>query len=111
MVVTGERTAPRPGARATSTSTNNEPAPLVEKTEAEEEEDNFHPGLRLWIIIIGLGVTTLLCALENTVVTVAAPVILTDLNLGGNYIWIIDAFFICRFVFNAHQSLQRFAKY
>lgn len=59
------------------------------------EEDDFHPGPRLWIIIIGLGVTLLLTALENTVITVAVPTIVSDLDMGENYIWITNAFFIC----------------
>ncbi|KAI1450127.1 MFS general substrate transporter [Annulohypoxylon stygium] len=61
----------------------------------DAEEDDFHPGPRLWIIIIGLGVTLLLTALENTVITVAVPTIVSDLDMGENYIWITNAFFIC----------------
>lgn len=61
-------------------------------------EDDFHPGLRLWIIILGLGVTLLLTALENTVVSVAMPYIISDLGIGDDYIWITNAFFICRCV-------------
>ncbi|KAI2621841.1 major facilitator superfamily domain-containing protein [Hypoxylon sp. NC1633] len=52
-------------------------------------------GFRFWAVIIGLGITTLLAALEHTVVTVAAPVILTDLQLRENYVWVTNAFFIC----------------
>jgi MFS family permease len=55
-------------------------------------------GARLWAIIIGLGITNLLAALENTVVTVSAPVILTDLKLGGDFIWLTNAFFVTRSV-------------
>jgi hypothetical protein len=85
---------------ATSSSNEGEPATVT----AEKEQDDFHPGFRLYAIIVGLGVTTLLAALENTVVTVAAPVILTDLKLGKNYIWIINAFFLCRCVFKVQKS-------
>lgn len=82
--------------------------PALESTETAandgaclSEEDDFHPGLRLWIIILGLGVTLLLTALENTVVTVAMPYIISDLGLGDDYIWITNAFFICRYVLAA----------
>lgn len=67
-------------------------------TEEQEENDDFHPGWRLRVIIVGLGVTLLLTALENTVVTVAMPVIISDLGMGSDYIWITNAFFICRCV-------------
>ncbi|KAI0378986.1 major facilitator superfamily domain-containing protein [Hypomontagnella monticulosa] len=56
-------------------------------------------GFRFWIVVFGLGVTSLLAALEHTVVVTSAPVILTDLQLRENYIWITNAFFICSAAF------------
>lgn len=56
-------------------------------------------GYRFWCIIIGLGITNLLGALENTVVSTAAPVILTDLQMGQDFIWITNAFFVCSAAF------------
>lgn len=70
--------------------------PEADTVKEETVEDDFRPGLRLYIIIVGLGITLLLTALENTVVTVAAPVILTDLKMGNTYIRITNAFFLCR---------------
>ena len=58
---------------------------------------NFVRGVRFWAIIIGLGITNLLGALENTVVTTSAPVIVTDLGIGDSYIWITNAFFVARY--------------
>ena len=52
--------------------------------------------LRVYAIVVGLGVANLLAALENTVPTVAAPVVLADLELGDNFVWILNAFFLCR---------------
>ncbi|KAI1807901.1 major facilitator superfamily domain-containing protein [Daldinia bambusicola] len=54
----------------------------------------FKPNFRIYAIIAGLGITNLLAALENTVVSIAAPVILTDLQLGDSFIWVINAFFL-----------------
>ncbi|KAK6222292.1 hypothetical protein LQW54_000992 [Pestalotiopsis sp. IQ-011] len=62
-------------------------------------EDDFERGLYFWAIIIGLGITNLLGALENTVLSTAAPVILTDLQLGEDYIWMTNAFFVCSAAF------------
>ncbi|KAF3763039.1 MFS general substrate transporter [Cryphonectria parasitica EP155] len=93
----GEATATSTDAIATLSS--NDPTAEAGSHEKNEdgssEMDDFHPGLRLWVIILGLGVTLLLTALENTVVTVAAPMIISDLQLGENYIWVTNAFFIC----------------
>lgn len=58
----------------------------------------WRPSFRVYAIVIGLGITNLLAALENTVVSVAAPVFLTELQLGDNFIWITNAFFLCRYV-------------
>ncbi|KAI0434879.1 major facilitator superfamily domain-containing protein [Xylaria sp. FL1042] len=60
----------------------------------EHEPDDFHPGWRLWAIIAGMTVALILTAFENTAVTVALPIIVSDLNLGENYIWLTNAFFI-----------------
>ncbi len=56
----------------------------------------WKPTFRVYAIVVGLGVANLLAALENTVLTIAAPVILADLELGDNFVWIINAFFLCR---------------
>jgi hypothetical protein len=64
----------------------------------------FQPSFRLYAIVIGLGIANLLAALENTVVAIAAPVILTDLELGDNFIWITNAFFLSRYVYKLPSS-------
>ncbi|KAF7938384.1 hypothetical protein EAE99_002056 [Botrytis elliptica] len=60
---------------------------------------DFARGYKFWCIIIGFLVTNLLGALENTVVSTAAPVILSDLQMGQNFIWITNAFFVCSAAF------------
>lgn len=50
--------------------------------------------LAFWMIILGLGITLLLSAFENTVITTAAPAILAEIDLGGNWIWVTNAFFL-----------------
>lgn len=51
---------------------------------------------RFWAIIASLCITGLLSALENTVVTTSLPTIVRVLNLGDNYIWITNVFFLTR---------------
>jgi len=48
----------------------------------EAQNQKHERGLRFWSIIIGLSVTGLLSALENTVVTTSLPAIVTALNIG-----------------------------
>lgn len=52
-----------------------------------------------WAIIVGLGITLLLAALENTVLTTAAPVVLADIPLNDNWIWLTNAFFLASAAF------------
>lgn len=60
----------------------------------------FKASFRVYIIVVGLGIANLLAALENTVLTIAAPEVLTDLELGDNFIWVTNAFFLSRYVFH-----------
>lgn len=55
--------------------------------------------LAFWMIILGLGITLLLSAFENTILTTAAPAILAEIDLGGNWIWVTNAFFLCSAAF------------
>lgn len=60
------------------------------------EGQKHERGLRFWSIIIGLGFTSLLVALENTVVSTSLPTIVEDLHIGQGYVWIINIFFLTR---------------
>lgn len=52
-----------------------------------------------WAIIVGLGITMWLAALENSVITTAAPAILADIPMGDNWIWLTNAFFLASAAF------------
>jgi MFS family permease len=54
----------------------------------------FQPDGRFWAIILTCAVIGLLSALENTVVTTALPRIATELQLGENYVWVTNVFFL-----------------
>ncbi|MCJ1306505.1 hypothetical protein MMC25_000148 [Agyrium rufum] len=73
------------------------PTPVDKEDPPSEDEHpaDFKRSFRFWCIIIGFGITNLLGALENTVVSTAAPVILTDLQLGEKLIWITNTFPVC----------------
>ncbi|KAI0019239.1 MFS general substrate transporter [Xylariomycetidae sp. FL0641] len=51
-------------------------------------------GLAFWAIIIGLGITLLLSALEHSVLVTAAPIVLADIPLGDDWVWLTNAFFL-----------------
>lgn len=61
--------------------------------------DDVQRTFGFWMIIIGLGVTLLLSALENSVLITAAPAVLADIPLGDSWTWITNAFFLCSAAF------------
>lgn len=91
------RPASVPGTATTPSShdpdSSQKDGPVVVEEE-DDEPDDFHPGWRLWAIIGGMTVALILTALENTAISVALPVIASDLGLGENYIWVTNGFFI-----------------
>ena len=66
--------------------------------EQEVEAPQFKTGFRFWAVMAGLGVASLMASLENSVVVTAGPAIVADLNMGDEYVWISNAFFICWYV-------------
>lgn len=76
---------PRPDIGTPSLDTN---------LEASSPPTPFNRGKRFWAIIATLAVIGLLSALENTVVTTALPFIATQLDLGDDFIWVTNAFFL-----------------
>ncbi|CAK7240847.1 MAG: hypothetical protein STHCBS139747_002297 [Sporothrix thermara] len=59
-----------------------------------KQPPTFRRGPRFWAIMATLCVIGLLSALENTVVTTSLPFIAAQLDLGANYIWVTNVFFL-----------------
>ena len=51
---------------------------------------------KVWVIFSGLAVSALLSALEGSVISTALPTIAADLHLGGNYVWVVNIYFLTR---------------
>lgn len=64
----------------------------------------FNRSPRFWAIIATLCVIGILSSLENTVVTTSLPFIVTELNLGENYIWVTNVFFLTRYATHNYLS-------
>lgn len=79
-----------------------DPERMGQQTRNKLESDDFEvvrKSLSFWAIIIGLGITMWLAALENSVITTAAPAILADIPMGDNWIWLTNAFFLASAAF------------
>lgn len=60
--------------------------------------DTFKTSPRFWAIMATLCVIGILSALENTVVTTSLPFIVTELDMGENYVWVTNVFFLTGYV-------------
>lgn len=57
-------------------------------------QKSYARNYRFWSIIIALCTMMLLGSLENTVIVTSLPVIVDELKLGRNYIWVTNIFFL-----------------
>ncbi|CAK7236773.1 hypothetical protein SBRCBS47491_009751 [Sporothrix bragantina] len=85
---------PRPGTEPDSKATLDASSPSSPSPSPEETPPTFRRGPRFWAIMATLCVIGLLSALENTVVTTSLPFIAAQLDLGANYIWVTNVFFL-----------------
>ncbi|RYP19261.1 hypothetical protein DL765_003462 [Monosporascus sp. GIB2] len=61
-------------------------------TDSKSYQKKFNRNPRFWAIIGTLCVIGILSALENAVVATSPPYIVTQLDLGENYIWVTNVF-------------------
>ena len=73
-------------------------ADIHEKAGLKEDVTNcvVKKDWKFWTIIISLGVTILLAALESTIVSTALPTIAGDLQVGDKYVWFVNTWFLTR---------------
>ncbi|TVY81182.1 MFS efflux transporter aclA [Lachnellula suecica] len=57
-----------------------------------------HRGWRFYMIFAALAVTGLLSSAEATIISTALPTIVHNLNVGNNYAWIANAYFLTSMV-------------
>ncbi|KAI8958861.1 MFS general substrate transporter [Daldinia sp. FL1419] len=83
-------------------SNHETPSPAIVDSEAGVQNPDDHDvpdgnpprDFRFWAIIIALCTVSLLSAAENTVVVTALPTIVEKLNVGQDYVWISNVFFL-----------------
>jgi hypothetical protein len=88
----------QPPADSAEVTTDGDHGDNGDSGESQQPPKKFNRSKRFWAIMATLCAIALLSSLENTVVTTALPFIVTQLNLGPNYIWVTNAFFLTAFV-------------
>lgn len=77
---------------------------MQEPLPGEMSAPNVSKGVRFWAVIAALSMTSLLSALENTVVSTSLPTIAALLDIGRDYSWVTNAFFLTRYVLSSPPS-------
>lgn len=54
--------------------------------------------LRFWMVFAALAMTGLLSAVEGSIISTALPTIVNNLDIGSNYAWVSNAYFLTRSV-------------
>lgn len=87
---------------ATTTPTRQSPSNTIDK---ESKNDGGAQAAvqtkytwRFWMIFSALALSALLSALESSILSTAMPTITSELGSGGNYIWVINIYFLTRCV-------------
>jgi hypothetical protein len=85
-------------AHAESSPIASETGPSVDAVleDGEKIPSKPHRGLHFWMIIVGLSVAGILPGLESTIITTSLPTITAELDIGENFIWIANVFFLTR---------------
>ena len=75
--------------KETDTTVSKDVQVLTKPTTTESKK-----GLRFWMIVVALSVTSLLTAMEATITSTALPTIIADLGGGDLYIWAVNGYFL-----------------
>ncbi|KAH8682094.1 major facilitator superfamily domain-containing protein [Xylariales sp. PMI_506] len=82
-------TDPNTGVAEAASDKDSEPTMQTEVAVASTKK-----GWRFWAIFVALCVTSMLAAVESTVVSTALPSIVHDLDSGELYVWFVNAYFL-----------------
>lgn len=68
------------------------------ETDAEEEPAPAKKTFAFYAIIVSLALTSLLTALEATIVSTALPTIVADLGSGNLFVWVVNGYYLTQSV-------------
>lgn len=82
----------------TAQSSVKEQNAATEKAAADSiNDDEAQPQVRdwrFWMVFAALSITGILSAIEATIISTALPTVVHNLNVGNNYAWIANSYFL-----------------
>ncbi|KAK8109044.1 hypothetical protein PG984_014845 [Apiospora sp. TS-2023a] len=82
------------GAPTSSSSSSQADIVRNDPTTDNEELAAFKPTLQFWVVFLALLLATLLSALDGAIVATALPTISSDLNVGPDFVWVANVYFL-----------------
>ncbi|TLD07388.1 hypothetical protein PgNI_10943 [Pyricularia grisea] len=96
-------TTDQTGSEASGDKASTKPEQSLEAAPVQD----FKQGWSFWAVILTLCFTSLLGSFENAVVTTSMAYMIQDLNIGTNYVWITNGFFVARYMSTLLLSVLR----
>lgn len=69
------------------------------QVEASTDDEPLKRDLSFWIIMLALSLAAIIGTLDSAVVATSLPTIVNELDLGANYIWVTNIYFLTSAVF------------
>lgn len=85
-----------PRAPANEESDNNVAGEDSRNEVAATARADFRKDYRFWVIMLTLCLAVTLSSLETTIVITSLPTIVEKVDLGENYIWVANAYFLAK---------------
>lgn len=82
----------------TSTDSRNE-LPAIEIEDTEEVTPSVSKHWRFWIVFLSCCFLALLVSLDGTAVVIALPRIVNDLQMGDDFVWVANSFWLAGTIF------------
>lgn len=74
------------------------------QVEASTDDEPLKRDLSFWIIMLALSLAAIIGTLDSAVVATSLPTIVNELDLGANYIWVTNIYFLTSAVFQPLYS-------
>lgn len=84
----GTERVEKPSASADPRALPEKEEPTTQDDDGPDAEPEFKPDYRFWIIIATFSLLIFISTLENSIIGTALPVIVEELNIGSNYVWV-----------------------
>jgi hypothetical protein len=92
--ITNERRSGQQDIDSAEKTANETPDDVDTAADATVEADEWKPDGRFWAIFVSMTMATLVAGLENSIIIIPLPKIVSALDAGSNYVWVANIHFL-----------------